>query len=182
MSKDQFTTYKNTLKVLSARTGTPLPSLILSFGVLHEITAVIPLVGVFYGARTLGVGESIIDSITCGRDKSSSTAFGAHGWLIEKSRHWVDEGDKWASRVGRRYGIFGCEMLPPSAPDTEVSPTPRHLSGDVANAIVAYGVTKILIPLRFGFSLYYAPAFSRRLLEPLRKSILAIFRHKVPPS
>lgn len=142
MSSGHFAAYKNALKALSTRTGASLPSLILSFGILHEITAIVPLVGVFYGARTLGIGESVIKSITY--DKSHSTTTDVH-WLREKSRSWVDEGDRWAGRVGRRYGIFGFEKQPPgtAALVADSVQTSSHVSGDIANAIVAYGVTKV---------------------------------------
>ncbi|KIO27779.1 hypothetical protein M407DRAFT_232170, partial [Tulasnella calospora MUT 4182] len=35
---------------ISPRTRTPLPSLVLSFAVLHEITPIFPLFGFFFGA------------------------------------------------------------------------------------------------------------------------------------
>lgn len=143
MSSGHFAAYKNALKALSTRTGASLPSLILSFGILHEITAIVPLVGVFYGARTLGIGERVIKSITYD-NLSHSTTTDVH-WLREKSRNWVDEGDRWAGRVGRRYGIFGFEKQPlgTAALVADSAQISSHVSGDVANAIVAYGVTKV---------------------------------------
>jgi len=53
---------------------------------------------------------------------------------------------------------------------------PGHIAGDVANAVVAYGATKAMLPLRVGLSLYLAPMFSRRCIEPLRRGIMGIFR------
>lgn len=100
--------YRIALNALSARTGTPLPSLLLSFAVLHEITALVPLVGVFYGARTLGIGEAVIDRIV----PSDPQLLSEGDWLRGTLRRWVEEGDKWASKVGQRYGIFGFEKLP----------------------------------------------------------------------
>jgi hypothetical protein len=38
----------------------PLPSLLISFGVLHEITAFVPLVAVFYGLKAVGGGRSVV--------------------------------------------------------------------------------------------------------------------------
>ena len=32
-------------------------------------------------------------------------------WMKKKARNAVEEGDKWAHRVGRRYGMFGYEKL-----------------------------------------------------------------------
>ncbi|KAG6857175.1 hypothetical protein H0H87_008240 [Tephrocybe sp. NHM501043] len=137
--------YKASLAAISARTGAPLPSLILSFGVLHEVTALVPLVAVFYGSRTLGIGESVITAIV-----ANPTAEDTVG-VRRVVRRWVEEGDAWAGSIGRRYGVFGYEKRTPGAPDTPVEPSllPGHLAGDVTNVIVAYGVTKarcLLVP------------------------------------
>ncbi|KAG6828528.1 hypothetical protein H0H92_007656 [Tricholoma furcatifolium] len=131
--------YKAALSALSARTGAPLPSLIISFGILHEVTAIVPLVAVFYGSRTLGIGETVVSAIV-----SNPTAEDSFG-VKRLVRSWVEEGDAWAGRIGRRYGVFGYEKRTPGASETstEVSPLSSRLAGDVANAIVAYGVTKL---------------------------------------
>ncbi|KAF8070726.1 hypothetical protein FPV67DRAFT_1413187 [Lyophyllum atratum] len=172
-----FAAYRNALNALSARTGTPLPSLLLSFGILHEITAVVPLVAVFYGSRTLGIGESIINAIV---PKDATTLSAEDDWLRGVFRTWVEEGDAWASRIGRRYGVFGYEKRIPGTQElpSQSSHLSSHIAGDVANAIVAYGVTKALIPVRIGVSLYLSPAFSRRVVEPIRKTLIQPFRSK----
>ncbi|GLB37719.1 putative hypothetical protein FLILHELTA [Lyophyllum shimeji] len=171
----QFAAYRNALTALSARTSTPLPSLILSFGILHEITAIVPLVAVFYGSRTLGIGEGLIGVIVSKDPAAPSTE---DDWLRGTVRTWVEEGDAWAGRVGRRYGIFGYEKRTPGAPEppVESSQPSGRIAGDVANAIVAYGVTKALLPVRIGLSLYLSPAFSRRIVEPIRRTLMQPFR------
>jgi hypothetical protein len=63
MSARSRQAYKNALSSLAARTGTPLPSLIVSFAILHEITAIVPLAGLFFGAKYLGVGERLVEHI-----------------------------------------------------------------------------------------------------------------------
>jgi hypothetical protein len=142
----RFGPYKNALNAISLRTGTPLPSLLVSFAVLHELTAIVPLVGIFYGARTLGVGERIVNEIL-------HESPGESGWVREKCRDWVAEGERWARRVGNRYAIFGLQKAPrPSQPtDMEddhlqegqnLRQSSGQIAGDVANAVVAYGVTK----------------------------------------
>ncbi|KAE9411605.1 hypothetical protein BT96DRAFT_870348 [Gymnopus androsaceus JB14] len=176
--KGSFAPYRNALKALSARTGTPLSSLVLSFGILHELTAVVPLVGVFYAGRTFGVGERIVAAVIAEDDHSTESHV---GWARHKCRQWVQEGEGWAERVGRRYGVFGFEkgkkpdstIVSVDAQDVHIQ---GHIAGDVANAVVAYGVTKAMLPLRVGLSLYLAPMFSRGLVEPLRRSIMGIFR------
>ena len=146
-----FAPYRQALKAISARTGSPLPSLVFSFAVLHELTALAPLVGFFFGARALGVGERVVNAIQ--GDTTSPDTQG--GWIREKGKEWVAEGSVWAEKVGRRYGVFGYEKRtkegtssapPPTkgntdAPSTHIST--RALAGDAANAIVAYGITKV---------------------------------------
>ncbi|CUA70571.1 hypothetical protein RSOLAG22IIIB_08986 [Rhizoctonia solani] len=133
--------YIQALQRLSARTGAPISSLVVSFGILHEVTALVPLVGVFFGARAVGAGDRAIELVPS---------------------EWVKEGEEWAGRVGRRYGLFGFEKS-----DRET----KALAGDVANAVLAYTVVKAMLPLRIGLSLWLAPGFSRRVLDPLRTRV-----------
>ncbi|EGO00847.1 hypothetical protein SERLA73DRAFT_133922 [Serpula lacrymans var. lacrymans S7.3] len=177
-SNSKFAPYQNALKALSVRTGTPLSSLILSFAIIHEATAIVPLVGFFYGARTLGVGEQLVDSLT----HNTSAADSAHpsGWIRYRIHGWLDEGEQWAGRVGRRYGVFGFEKGQPVGDEQGSSgQLSGRLAGDVANAVLAYGITKALIPLRIGLSLYFSPAFSRRAVDPIRANISRLFKSKV---
>ncbi|KAH7911311.1 hypothetical protein BJ138DRAFT_1150929 [Hygrophoropsis aurantiaca] len=164
----RFAPYKNALQALSNRTGTPLSSLILSFAVLHEITAIAPVVGIFYGARTLGIGERVVSSIAERTDND--------GYVQATVRGWVDEGQQWAQRVGRRYGVFGFEKRTTDSVSPPIDTS--HIAGDVANAIFAYGVGKALLPVRIGLSLYLSPVFSRRIVEPIRLTLLRPFRRK----
>lgn len=141
----RFAPYKQALQAISTRTGTALPSLVVSFAVLHELTAVLPVVGFFFGARALGIGERAVQSIT------STEGEKPDGWAKQKCREWVDEGGQWAQRVGRRYGVFGYEKRDRkvegdqsadarSSADGDIS---TRLAGDAANAILAYGLTKV---------------------------------------
>jgi len=132
-----FSPYRYALKAISIRTGTPLPSLAVSFAVLHELTAIVPLVGVFYGARALGVGERIVTAVVEG---DPDLAFTRYSWVRENCKTWVDDGENWAARVGKRYDVFGFEKGQ-SASSSVVGK--HHLVGDVANAVFAYGLTKV---------------------------------------
>ncbi|KAF8882642.1 hypothetical protein CPB85DRAFT_1378238 [Mucidula mucida] len=145
-SSPRFAAYKSALQAISTRTGTPLPSLVLSFGILHEITAIAPLFAGFYAARTLGVGERVVSYVA----DSEST-----GWMQDKMKSWMEEGEQKAERIGRRYELFGYEK------GTTIQP---------------YGATKALLPVRVGLSLYLSPAFSRRIVEPVRKMLISPFR------
>ncbi|KAK7045520.1 hypothetical protein VNI00_007352 [Paramarasmius palmivorus] len=115
--------YRQALKSISERTGAPLPALIVSFGVLHEATAIVPLVGVFYGAKAMGVGEGLVDAL---KDTDTESV-----WWKGKAREWIEEGEERVDRVGRRYGWFGY-----SKGDTREGRL--AVAGDVANAVVAH--------------------------------------------
>ncbi|KAJ7244131.1 hypothetical protein B0H12DRAFT_810091 [Mycena haematopus] len=151
--------YRDALAAVSARTGTPLSSLVVSFGVLHELTAIVPLVGIFYAARTLGVGERVVAALPTENDS----------WVAQKCSTWVDDGQKWAARVGKRYGVFGFEK----GMDNLNS---DRIVGDVANAVIAYAATKALLPVRIGAALYLSPAFSRAIIDPTRRGFVRVFR------
>ncbi|KAL4071289.1 hypothetical protein V8B97DRAFT_2023863 [Scleroderma yunnanense] len=176
MPASRFSPYQNALKSLSARTGTPLPSLLFSFVVLHEFTAIVPLVGVFFASRQLGFGERVIGQLT----RSDALRDHPDAWFDNNLSQWIDEGERWAERVGRRYGIFGfTKGQPLDFPSDEAQPgqISTKIAGDLANAVLAYGTVKALLPVRIGLSLYLSPAFSRRVVDPVRLRALRWFRN-----
>lgn len=104
--------------------------------------------GIFYGSRALGVGERIVSAII--EDKSTNYEASTHdktqlSWGKQKLESWVKEGDRWAIKVGRRYGIFGYEKRISGTVDDveEMAGVTGHIAGDVANAVLAYGATKV---------------------------------------
>lgn len=134
---------------LAARTGTPLPSLIISFAILHEITAIVPLAGIFFGARYLGVGERLVGfvRVETHTDTASSDQTSMTEWARRRVGMWIDEGEVWAEKVGRRYGFFGYPKTPKGV---KFEPTEDErglgVAGDVANAVFAYTATKVSVP------------------------------------
>ncbi|KAH8108354.1 hypothetical protein DFH11DRAFT_1691533 [Phellopilus nigrolimitatus] len=176
--------YRATLAGISARTGTALPSLITSFSVLHEASAVVPLVGVFYACKATGVGDRVV-VLARAVDDSNGRQTGEETWVTRTRDRWLNEGEAWVDKIGRYYGIWGFESLRHApAQDTVDLGTfnvrehaaSSGMAGDVANALVAYCATKALLPVRVGLSLYLAPAFSRRVIDPLVRPILRMFR------
>jgi len=131
----RFEPYKQALRALSARTGAPLPALFTSFIILHEASAVLPLFGLFYVSRSLGVGETVVSSLTP-KDESSHD-----NWAQEKGRAWVQQGESWAQRVGIRYGVFGFEKG--MSLEAAQSHLKANIAGDIANAVAAYAATKV---------------------------------------
>jgi hypothetical protein len=137
------------LGTLAARTGTPLPSLIISFAILHEITAIVPLVGIFFGAKYLGVGERLVESVRAEThtDAGSSDQLSTTKWVQRRVGTWIDEGEVWAEKVGRRYGFFGYPKTPKGVKFEPAEGERGHgVAGDVANAVFAYTATKVSAP------------------------------------
>ncbi|KAJ8587058.1 hypothetical protein M405DRAFT_770792 [Rhizopogon salebrosus TDB-379] len=167
-SARRFAPYRHALTAISGKTGVPLPSLIFSFAILHELTAILPIVGIFYTGRTLGAGERVVNAIALNHEGSVDDK---SSWVNTKLRSWVDEGEQWAGRVGRRYGILGFEK---GQLIDQTSQSSGKLAGDVANAVLAYGAVKALLPVRVGLSLYLSPMFSRTVVEPIRLSALRL--------
>ncbi|KAI0343489.1 hypothetical protein BDW22DRAFT_1175058 [Trametopsis cervina] len=176
-SSSRFAPYRQALQAISTRTGAPLPALVFSFAVLHEITAIAPIFAIFLGARQLGLGERVVSAAT------AAASNGEDNVIKQKSRQWINDGEQWAERVGRHYGIFGFEKgkrgdtahnNDASAAELSSALSPK-LAGDVANVVVAYGLTKALLPVRIGLSLYLTPWFSRRVVEPVRIGVVRVF-------
>ncbi|KAI0733710.1 hypothetical protein C8Q72DRAFT_810324 [Fomitopsis betulina] len=181
IKRGRFAPYRQALTALAERTRTPLPSLIFSFAVLHELTAVVPVVGLFFAARTLNVGERVLKSFP---DKFTHEAkyYSPSGtevsYMQRMEAQWWYESRQMAERVGRRYGFFG---FPKNGAER---PTEAGLQGsalitagpDIVNFIVAYFATKALLPIRVGLSIYWSPSFSRRVVEPTRAVIVRCFR------
>jgi len=159
--RPRFEPYKRALQVASQRTGTPLSSLIFSFAVLHEITAVVPFVTVFCACRALGAGDAVVKYLK--NSDEATRAEGVRGEALAKASKYLEEGELRATRFAKRYGLWGVDGT-----DARKSNETYNIAGDMANAAVAYGVTKALLPLRIAVSIYLAPWFSRRAIEPTR--------------
>lgn len=187
--KSRLEPYRQALRALSVRTGAPLPALVTSFVVLHEASAVVPLIGLFYVSRGLGIGERVVETITPS-DKASELNL-----VQEKCRSWVQQGEAWSQRVGIRYGAFGYEKG--MSLDAAKSHAGGAIAGDIANAVAAYAATKVslsyplflgliiflnawqaLLPVRIAASLYLSPAFSRAIVMPVQKAMSNLFRRK----
>ena len=148
-TSSKFAAYKQALAAISQRTRTPLPSLVVSFAILHELTAIVPMAGFFFGARALGLGEGVVNALAPGAQTTGVAAQIRDSWVGARAREWMVEGEARAERVGRRYGLFGFEKgSKPSmeeavatSPDTVL--TSGRIAGDIANAVVAYALTKV---------------------------------------
>jgi hypothetical protein len=128
--------YRSALQALAQRTGTPLPSLIISFAFLHELTAIVPFTSFYLIAHSSRLGISFVDAVQ--KDTSTSDPLG----LKSQCKKWVEDGENWARKVGRRYGIWGIAQDTASDAMSNTTST-GEIAGEVANVILAYTVTKV---------------------------------------
>lgn len=144
------------LRDLSKRTGVPIPSLGLSFLVLHEITAVIPVIGLYFIFDAIGAGQSLVGLIrqtaasTSYRGEEAGSAAGGQreaGRWSEMVGSWYNEGEKRVEKVGRKYGFWGFEKGSKRDESEDLAlqasrGTERAAEG-IANAISAYVAVKV---------------------------------------
>lgn len=155
----KFAAYTTRLNALSARTGVSLPSLALSFGILHELSAIIPLLVLFFGFQAANVGATIVQwagQVT----EESEHDHGNLNWRVTV-RDWLAEGERRVDKVARRYGLFGYEkgqkavLLEEGSGGVHAEEEAKQLlaraakgskaAADVTNAIAAYVLVKVSI-------------------------------------
>ncbi|KAK0531342.1 Serine--tRNA ligase, mitochondrial [Tilletia horrida] len=174
------------IRALAQRHGSDPTSLVASFLVLHELTALLPLVLLFWIFQLLGAGQFFLSWL--GAEPQGES--GGQG-LKSMVNGWVQEGMRRAERVGRRYGLFGLEKKDKSGSgsasasagaeaEDASSPQSVALVGSFANAVAAYACVKALIPLRLAASVALAPAFARWTIEPVKR-FAARWRGKPAP-
>ena len=132
--------YKDALRRISSRTGTPLPSLLASFIVLHEITAVVPFFSAFYTFRYFRAGEIALNKIEELSQNAHSTRLLDRA--VVQANDWMKDGEAWVCRVGSRYGVWGIEKRDPSGSRGEEF---SRIGGAAADAMLAYVVTKVSV-------------------------------------
>ena len=168
-------------------------SLIASFLILHELTAIVPLGLGFWGLKSLGVGERAVDWALTNNDVD-----GESGWVQVEVRKWIGEGEAQAERVGRRYGALGYEKETRKERDQRKAaqaegelvkaPKAYHATGDVANLAAAYVAVKVsrsiesrreriadqaagqvLLPARILLSIRLAPPMANLIVRRFKK-------------
>ncbi|KAK4696622.1 hypothetical protein P7C70_g8346, partial [Phenoliferia sp. Uapishka_3] len=149
-------------------------SLIASFLILHELTAIVPLGLGFWGLKSLGVGERTVNWAVAEGAAEQQEA----GWGINEVRKWIGEGEANAEKIGRRYGVLGYEKESQQerearkATAAETGPTEAKVyraTGDVANLAVAYVAVKLLLPARILLSIRLAPPLANLIVRRFKK-------------
>jgi hypothetical protein len=138
------------LSDISTRSGLPLPSLAISFAILHELTAILPLLALFFAFQAFGVGGTIIKWASRQEDGDD---LGLGSYI----RDWLEEGQKRVDKVARRYGLFGYERGSKAVAEEDrmsseqealqVAAAAKQSSAaaGVASAVAAYVVVKVSI-------------------------------------
>lgn len=144
--------FRSQLQDLSKRTGTDLASLTAAFVLLHEVTAVIPLVLFFYLFGLLGAGQSLCLYFLRAAQEADDDGTTAAQWKRYIGRE-LEEGMYKVERYARRKGWWGYEE---GSQDQVVRYTQREIHngdvdadamavGNMANAIAAYVATKVSV-------------------------------------
>lgn len=125
-----------------------LPSLTVAFLVLHEVTAIVPLVLAFFVLRESGAGEGLVSwarEATSGPPSEEGLGGKVERSVLAKA---VGDAQDKTERLARHYGWFGFpkgkkRAEEPAQGDTDVDETlSRRFSGDVANLVGSYLVVK----------------------------------------
>ncbi|EPQ30172.1 uncharacterized protein PFL1_02288 [Pseudozyma flocculosa PF-1] len=169
---------KQRVWAMAERNGTDPASMVVAFGLMHELTAIVPLVLLFYLLSALGAGEATLNWLQGGEEKDS----GGDGSVQEAGlvagyiRAWIDEGMVRAERYGRKMGFFGFDRdgnVEGTAAETDVSDDASkradELIGSFANAVAAYALVKALLPVRIAASIALAGPVARTCIEPIKK-------------
>jgi Hypothetical protein FLILHELTA len=135
---------------LSALRDAPA-SYIVSFAILHELTAVIPLAGLFWYFHHyrwlppyFAEGKWAVEGV-----EKFGRYFRRKGWITEQEEAKVEEDTRTgrAKQVQKRVSWFWDNG--------------EHTSRVVVEAATAWAVIKMLLPLRIVLSVWWAPPFSR---------------------
>lgn len=173
-----FSSAVGQVRRIAHRNGTDPASMVVSFMILHEVTAVIPLLLLFWLLGLFGTGGAVMQWLMdASATQTSSRAGSNESGTMDNARAWlrsyIHEGMQRAERYGRKKGYFGFEKG--STPDdvnvTSDTPNVQALAGTFANFVAAYAITKALFPLRLAASVALAAPFARLCIEPLKRIV-----------
>lgn len=176
------------VRAAAKRSGSDPASMVVAFLVLHELTAILPLVLLFYLFWLLGAGEAVVawlqEASSAGAQQQQqhrqAPSGAANSSILSTIRarvqEYLNEGMQRAERYGRHKGYFGFEKGSGPAGDHGASsssadggPTAVVVAGTFANAVAAYAVVKILFPLRIAACAALAGPFARVCIEPIKR-------------
>lgn len=161
------------VRSIARKNGTDAPTMVASFLILHELTALVPLVVMFYVFGALGVGTAVLTWLLGDAQDGSENAES----LSARFRAWARLKEERFERYCRKRGYLGFEKQDPETIDAANDLGKSvQLAGSFANMVAAYILVKALIPVRIGASVALAGPFSRTVLEPLKSAMRRMVR------
>ncbi|TKY84572.1 hypothetical protein EX895_006474 [Sporisorium graminicola] len=152
------------VRSVAKKNGTDAPTMMASFLILHELTAIVPLVLMFYAFGALGVGTAVLQWLLGDPDTEHEAQS-----LGSRFRTWARIKEERFERYCRRKGYLGFEKQDAATIDAAKDlGSSNYLAGSFANMVAAYILVKALLPIRIGASVALAGPFSRSVLEPLK--------------
>lgn len=165
------------VRSIARKNGTDAPTMIASFLVLHELTAIVPLVIMFYLFGALGVGTAVLDWLLGDGNEATEESLGS------RFRAWARIKEERFERYCRKKGYLGFEKQDVEQINaaSDLGKT-GQLAGSFANMVAAYIIVKALLPVRIGASIALAGPFSKAVLEPLKRMLgrVPLVRHRTP--
>lgn len=171
-----FTRSIESVRQAAKRSGTDPASMVFSFMILHELTAILPLIAIFYILCALGTGASVMQWLLDASDAQNGSKSEMMMGLRASLREYIHEGMQRAERYGRKKGWFGFEKGS-QVQDVEIDansiayPNVEAIAGTFANAVAAYAITKALLPVRLAACVALAGPFARWTIEPIKRVI-----------
>ncbi|KAJ1661156.1 hypothetical protein IWQ61_000026 [Dispira simplex] len=120
-------------------------SYLVAFAILHEVTAIVPVVGIYWLLSTTD-------------------------WRVDiPEEYWAGALER-AERVARKLGLGQALSTDGSGSWTPIDPTA------VVHLATAYGLTKLLLPLRILLSVALTPAFAKYAIQPVTRGFQSLRR------
>lgn len=130
------------LRAIAQRTGAKPAPLLLAFAILHELTALVPLIVLAFVLATLGAGDAILRSIDAAIQRMAPSEH-------DRLSTWIERGSRMATRLSHRFGA-----------DASTSP-----AAWLTSLTASYVVVKLLLPVRVAASLALAPVTARAIVR-----------------
>lgn len=160
------------MRMLQARypgmTASQLPSLTAAFVLLHELTALVPMVVIFGIVQVTGTGARLVQAIRDAlppsppspQDPHQHPAPSENTSLAASLSAAIDNSALKVSKIAHKYGYDSAED---DAGEDDDEGKSMLDNGVLASGLVAYLAVKMLLPFRVSLSLYLTPGLARQI-------------------
>ncbi|KAG0143401.1 hypothetical protein CROQUDRAFT_48862 [Cronartium quercuum f. sp. fusiforme G11] len=136
-----------------------LPSITASFLILHEFTAILPLVFAFLVLKSTDLGDQIVEwvELHSKSERSDKEQMSGLDYLRSSMRTGLQEGNQKINKIAHKYGWESSEH-------ENLAIIKKTSNGSlIVNGLAAYLIVKALLPFRIAISLYFAPSMAKLL-------------------